>query len=132
MRQSLHEHIIHLENTIQDMRNRLTRRGLPVEEIEDIELQLSLAESALAYYRQGYALELSVAGSEPPPAGAEHKPDASGDAAEDSKSKGNSAALRGKRRIAAPGHIRYQTNKVRQRSAAVLCPPEGSRGRVAP
>jgi hypothetical protein len=39
---------------------------LTIEEIEDIELQLSLSESALDHYRQAYALKLKTAGSEPP------------------------------------------------------------------
>lgn len=118
MRHSLHSHIIYLENTIQDMRNRLTRRGLPVEEVEDLELQLSLAESALTYYRQGYALELAVTGAEPPPASAEGEPKASKASTKDSKPENNNAALPGRRRIQVPRHTRFQTNRVRQRSAA--------------
>jgi|SRR6185437_12976353 len=66
MRHSLHSHIIYLENTIQDIRNRLTRAQLDVEEFEDLQLQLATAESALTHYRQAYLLELSVSGSEPP------------------------------------------------------------------
>jgi len=66
MRHSLHSHIIYLENTIQDLRNRLTRAHLGVEEFEDLQLQLATAESAITHYRQAYALELSVSGSEPP------------------------------------------------------------------
>lgn len=66
MRHSLHSHIIYLENTIQDLRNRLTRAHLDVEEFEDLQLQLATAESALTHYRQAYLLELSVSGSEPP------------------------------------------------------------------
>lgn len=66
MKNSLHTHIIFLENTIQSLRNRLTRPGLTVEEIEDIELQLSTSESALDHYRKAYALETKVSGPEPP------------------------------------------------------------------
>jgi hypothetical protein len=66
MRHSLRSHILFLENTIQDLRNRLTSSRLNVDEVQDIELQLTLAESALAHYRQAFALESSVAGSEPP------------------------------------------------------------------
>src|SRR5437762_2438081 len=69
----LQSHIIFLENTIQSLRNRLTRPGLSVEEVEDIQLQLSLSESAFEHYSQAYALELKLSGSEPPnpPAGTE-------------------------------------------------------------
>ena len=66
MRHSLHSHIIYLENTIQEIRNRLTRAQLDVEEFEDLQLQLATAESALTHYRQAYLLELSVSGPEPP------------------------------------------------------------------
>jgi hypothetical protein len=52
MRHSLRTHIIFLENTIQNLRNRLTRPGLSIEEVEDIELQLSTSESALDHYRR--------------------------------------------------------------------------------
>lgn len=73
MRHSLHSHIIYLENSIQDVRNRLTQPRLTEEEIEDLRLQLALAESALEHYRQAYTLELSLASPEPPgqPAGSE-------------------------------------------------------------
>lgn len=67
MRDSLHEHVVYLENSIQDVRNRLTHPDLTPEAVEDLQLQLTLAESALAHYRQAYALELSASGSEPPP-----------------------------------------------------------------
>jgi hypothetical protein len=66
MRHSLQSHIIYLENTIQDARNQLTRPDLSLDELQDLEMQLALAESAVSYYRQAYALELNVAGAEPP------------------------------------------------------------------
>jgi hypothetical protein len=66
MRHSLHSHIIYLETSIQDVKNRLTQLSLTEEEVEDLHLQLTLAQSALEHYRQAYALELSLAGSEPP------------------------------------------------------------------
>ena len=74
----LRSHIIFLENTIQSLRNRLTGPGLAIEELEDIELQLSLSEGALDHYGRAYALELKVSGTEPPndPTGSE--PNASG------------------------------------------------------
>ena len=62
----LRSHIIYLENTIQNLRNRQTSSDLAIEEVEDIELQLSLSESALDHYRRAYALELKISGSEPP------------------------------------------------------------------
>jgi hypothetical protein len=84
MRNSLHAHIIFLENTIQSLRNRLTRPGLSIDEVEDIELQLSTSESALDHYRQAYALEAKLSGPEPPnhpngnePAGDEKRPEKS-------------------------------------------------------
>jgi hypothetical protein len=66
MRHSLHSHLVYLENAIQDFRNQLTGAHLSVEILEDIELQLATAESALTHYRQAFALESSVSGSEPP------------------------------------------------------------------
>jgi hypothetical protein len=65
MRHSLHSHIIYLEKTIQDLKNRLTSLRLSPDEVLDLELQLTLAESALKYYREAYTLELSISGSEP-------------------------------------------------------------------
>ena len=62
----LRSHIIYLENTIQSLRDRQTSSDLTIEEVEDIELQLSLSESALDHYRRAYALELRISGSEPP------------------------------------------------------------------
>ena len=62
----LQAHIKFLENTIQSLKNRLARPGLSIEEVEDIELQLSLSESALEHYHQAYALELKISGGEPP------------------------------------------------------------------
>ena len=66
MRHSLRAHIVYLENTIQSVREHLTKPGLKVDEVEDLELQLTLAESALDHYRQAYALELSVSRPDPP------------------------------------------------------------------
>ena len=57
---------MYLENTIRTIRVRLGKSALPVEEVEDLQLQLTLAESALEHYRQAYELELSVSGPEPP------------------------------------------------------------------
>ena len=66
MRHSLREHIIYLENTITSVQNRLAKRGLSVDEVQDLQLQLTLAESALGHYHKAYELEQSVAGPEPP------------------------------------------------------------------
>jgi len=57
---------MYLENTIRSIRDRLDKPPLSVDEVEDLELQLTLAESALEHYRQAYELELSVSGPEPP------------------------------------------------------------------
>lgn len=66
MRNSLHSHITYLENTIQELKNRLSSPHLGEDELLDLEMQLTMAESALAHYREAYALELTIAGSEPP------------------------------------------------------------------
>jgi hypothetical protein len=66
MRHTLRAHILYLETTIQTVRDRLTKPRLSLDEVQDLELQLSLAESALEHYRQAYELELSVIGPEPP------------------------------------------------------------------
>ena len=66
MRHSLKAHLVYLENRIQDASNRLARPDLTIDEIQDLELQLTLAQSALTHYRKAYELELNVSGSEPP------------------------------------------------------------------
>lgn len=69
MRHSLRAHIVYLENTITSVQNRLAKRGLSVDEVQDLQLQLTLAESALDHYHKAYELEQSVAGPEPPTRG---------------------------------------------------------------
>ena len=64
MRHSLHSHLLHLENAVQFLRDRLTGT-LTAEERERLLVQLSTAELSLAHYREAYALELSVSGPEP-------------------------------------------------------------------
>jgi len=44
----------------------MRKRNLSLDEVQDLELQLTLAQSALEHYRKAYALELSVSGAEPP------------------------------------------------------------------
>lgn len=66
MRHTLRAHIIYLENTITSVQGRLTKPGLNVDEVQDLELQLTLATSALEHYHKAYALEQSVAGPELP------------------------------------------------------------------
>lgn len=66
MRHSLRAHIVYLENTITSVQGRLTKAGLSVDEVQDLQLQLTLAESALGHYHKAYELEQSVAGPEPP------------------------------------------------------------------
>jgi hypothetical protein len=66
MRHSLHAHILYLENTIRSVQERLGKPRLTSDEIDDLKLQLALAESALEHYRQAYELELTVTGPEPP------------------------------------------------------------------
>src|SRR5579859_5278589 len=66
MRYSLHSHIIYLENKIQSFRDRLTRSRLTPGEIQSLKMQIAHAELALEYYREAYALELSISSSDPP------------------------------------------------------------------
>ena len=66
MEHPLYDHIIYLENSIRDVKNRLAQPSLTPEETEDLQLQLSLGESALEYYRKAYSLERTFAGSDPP------------------------------------------------------------------
>lgn len=87
MRHSLHAHIIYLENKVQSLRDRLTSTGITPAEIQDIEQQLSVAELALQHYREAYALELSVSGSEPPDRPGAQQGDGSTGNPESSKSK---------------------------------------------
>lgn len=65
MRHSLHSHIIYLENRIQSLKDGLTRPRLTTEEIQSLELQISVAELALTRYREAYSLELSVSNPDP-------------------------------------------------------------------
>jgi hypothetical protein len=66
MRHSLRAHISYLETTIRSVRDRLAEPRLSPDEFQDLELQLTLAESALEHYRKAYELEVSVSGPEPP------------------------------------------------------------------
>lgn len=66
MRHSLHSHIIYLEHQVQSLRDRLTSAHLSAEERQELDLRLSMADLALARYREAYALELGVSGEEPP------------------------------------------------------------------
>lgn len=66
MRQSLRAHVLYLDNTIRELQRRLAAPDMPAGELEDLQLQLTLAQSAVEYYRRAYELELSVSGSEPP------------------------------------------------------------------
>lgn len=66
MRHSLHSHILYLESKLQSLRDRLTQPRLSPDDVQGLELQVSLAELALARYREAYALEISVSSPEPP------------------------------------------------------------------
>lgn len=66
MRNSLRAHVSYLESTIRSAQDRLTQPNLSADEVQDLELQLTLAQSALEHYRKAYELELSVSGPEPP------------------------------------------------------------------
>ena len=120
MRHSLHAHILYLENTIRSVQECLGKPRLTSDEIDDLKLQLTLAESALEHYRQAYELELSVSGPEPP-----ERPDAKsngGKGEEESpnreKKEGLSRSKRGarkRRRAGAPFGIPAHLGKLRAR-----------------
>jgi hypothetical protein len=95
MRHSLHAHIVYLENLIQDVRNRLTQPALGPAEVEDLQLQLTLAEGALDHYRRAYELELSASGAEPPDSSAGTNSGSSANSVEAPKTKsGDGCAAR--------------------------------------
>lgn len=66
MRHSLHSHIIYLENKIQSLKDCLTSPRITSDEIQELEVQISVAELAVTRYREAYALEISVSNPEPP------------------------------------------------------------------
>ena len=110
MRQTLRSHIHYLENAIQDLRTRLSSGNLTVDELQDIELQLAQASSALEHYQKAYALELEVFGPEPPDASADHSKGGSGEPGlrpNDKKKEGLAAAgTRKRKRMCAAATIR--------------------------
>lgn len=96
MRHSLHSHIIYLENKLQALRDRLTRRNVSPEELRDLEQQISLAELALERYREAYLLELSVSNPEPPDSSGtnpDHGAENPGDSQSEGKQKGRAAIV---------------------------------------
>jgi hypothetical protein len=114
MRRSLQSHITYLETLIQEVGERLTEPDLAPEEVEDLQLQLFSAQGALEHYRQAYALELSAAGSEPPPVAGDGKPNGG------SKSQGKGIPER--RKAAASHSISASGIGLRARSAPRLHP----------
>ena len=96
MRHTLHSHIIYLENKIQALRDRLTRRHVSPAELHDLEQQISLAELALERYREAYLLELSISNPEPPDssgANPDRGAEPHGDASSEGKKKGRAAIV---------------------------------------
>src|SRR5690348_3723223 len=73
----LRSHIAFLEDKIHSLREQLAGANLTIEDVEDIELQMSLSQSALDYYRRAYELELKVAGDGPSAGPSGTKPDES-------------------------------------------------------
>lgn len=69
MRHTLHSHIIYLENKIQSLRDSLTRHRLSPSEFKELEQQISLAELALARYREAYEIETSLSSPDPSDSG---------------------------------------------------------------
>ena len=59
MQHTLHEHIIRLEERIQELRNQLTVASRSRVELAPVQLELEAAELALAHYRAAYRLEQS-------------------------------------------------------------------------
>ena len=116
MRHSLQSHIVYLEKTIKSLRNRLTDLLLNHDEVRDLELQLAQAESALAHYREAYALEVGVSNPEPP-AGSGSGRGNDTDAMKDSKKKNDGdAAIRTRRMRKAGSRLQFAFN-ARRKSA---------------
>ena len=116
MRRSLQSHIAYLEKLIQEVADRLIQPGLAEEEMEDLRLQLFSAQGALEHYRQAYALELSAAGSEPPPKNGDTRTSGDGPTPKNSNS-GQAKAGR-----AAPGTRPSKRHTRRDRIALALSP----------
>lgn len=126
MRHSLHSHIVYLEETIRQLKGRRTSSRLTVDEVQDIELQLAMAEGALAHYRRAFELEIKVANPESPnePAGPEGEggSDAPGNSTGDQKKGGPSGKKRagrsGRKVIRMPRTAVHRTEEIRKLGAA--------------
>ena len=57
MQQALHEHIIRLEERVQELRNQFTVASRTRVELAPLQMELEAAELALAHYRTAYRLE---------------------------------------------------------------------------
>lgn len=57
MRRTLHEHIIFLEQKLQELGDHLTRPGLSRVERESITRETEIAKDALQHFRKAYELE---------------------------------------------------------------------------
>jgi hypothetical protein len=68
MKRTLHEHIVFLEQTVQSLRDDLTRTNLSTAHREELNTELATAELALVHYRTAYELEEQMAaGPSAPP-----------------------------------------------------------------
>ena len=117
MRHSLQSHIIYLEKTIKSLRDRLTDLHLNQDEVLDLELQLAQAESALAHYREAYALETGVSNPEPPAGSGSGFGNDTDDATKHSKKKNDGdAAIRTREMRKAGSRLQFAFN-ARRKSA---------------
>lgn len=104
----------------------MTSSRLTVDEIQDIELQMALAEGALEHYRRAYELEISVALPEPPTEPADPKgeggSDGQGNSTGDQKKGGPAGKKRagrsGRKVIRMPRSVMHRTEEIRKRGAA--------------
>ncbi|HZP04629.1 MAG TPA: hypothetical protein VFB43_07000 [Terracidiphilus sp.] len=67
MKRTLHDHIVYLEQTVQSLRDQLTRPTLTSTKLETVHTELKTAELALAHYRKAHELEQKIGGAAPTP-----------------------------------------------------------------
>ena len=113
----LRSHVAFLEGKIQTLRGQLAGANLTVEDVEDIELQLSLSQSALDYYRRAYELELKVAGDGPPGGSNGTKPEESTKRGRHGRTKGEGPATAARVAHAIQSERRRRTKSGRVRVA---------------
>lgn len=65
MKRTLHDHIVYLQQTVQSLRDELTRPNLSLVQREALGMELATAELALAHYRKAHELEEQIVGGAP-------------------------------------------------------------------